>query len=468
VREWLPIEQAPASILLKDRVLARIVTTAAAETGTLGRGATDGSADLNRLDVAGLGLDPNDENSVDRNHEGLFLIPQSTANGRRVGTRELLVDLQRRHPDRLLLQSNALVERIALDEGPDGQLVAGAVEFLHGRYLYGASPRFAPTPDAQRPGIRRRVTVRREVVLAAGAFNSPQVLMLSGIGPAAHLAEHGIGCKLDLPGVGGNLQDRYEMSVVTEFDRPFGIVDGATFGAPGDPVMADYRTGNPLNPYRTNGILVGIKRRFSGGSEHPELFVFGSPSRFEGYEPGFAVKGVTGRNHFTWAVLRGYTENTSGTVRLRSADPTQPPEINFRYFDDGRGGAKDLAAIREGIDLARTINAASSGYAWLDRAGQKEIFPGPALQDPARMDEFVRKQAWGHHASCSNPMGPAGDPVAVVDSRFTVHGTSNLRIVDASVFRNIPGLFPVLAIFMLAEKAGEVMVADAERTAAAR
>jgi choline dehydrogenase len=361
--------------------------------------------------------------------------------------------------DRLVVQTDALVERIIFDRTADG-LRASAVSFRHGRHLYRASPRYS----AETPWTRYRVKVSREVVLAGGTFNSPQLLMLSGVGPANELRRHGVPVRLDLPAVGSNLQDRYEMSVVSRYSHRFGITDGLTFGAPGDPGMARWNADPLSSVYRSNGIVVGVK--LAPVSGRPDVFVFGSPSRFEGYEPGFAAKALADPRYFTWAVLKGWSQNRKGTVRLRSDNPTEPPEVNFRYFDDATGGDADLDGVLRGLRFARAVNRRADQLAWLDQARATEVFPGPALADGTeRLREHVRRDAWGHHAACSNPMGRSGDGRSVVDGQLLVHGTSNLRIVDASVFSQIPGMFPVVAIFMLAEKAATDMLALAAREA---
>jgi choline dehydrogenase len=453
---WLPVEQVPPTILLRDRTLARIVVAAAIEAGVpVPRPGHE--IDLNSLRVAGLVPDPNDPAHVEAARDGLFLVPQSTKDGRRQGVREYVLDALARLGDRLVVQTDALVERIVFDRTDEG-VRARAVSFRHGRHLYRASPQYR----ADETWTRHRVQVSREVVLAGGAFNSPQLLMLSGIGPADELRRHGVPVRLDLPAVGTTLQDRYEMSVVSRYSDRFGITDGLTFGAPGDPGMARWKADPLSSVYRSNGIVVGVKLAAADG--RPDVFVFGSPSRFEGYEPGFAVKALTDPRYFTWAVLKGWSQNRTGTVRLRSADPTEPPDVNFRYFDDATGGDADLDGVLRGLRFARAVNRRADQLAWLDQARAVEVFPGPALADGTKgLRDHVRRDAWGHHAACSNPMGRSDDGRSVVDGQLLVHGTSNLRIVDASVFAQIPGMFPVVAIFMVAEKAAADMLALAAR-----
>jgi len=464
VREWLPVETSPAAILAADPTLARIVTAALVESGQLAPPVS--AVDLVHGELHGTLLDPNDPVGIEAGREGAFLVPQSSREGRRYGVRERLREAAPRLLDTLSFQTDALVERVVLEPGDDGTPRAVGVDVLLASAAYAASPRHRPLDLDERARRRRRVTARREVVVSAGAFNTPQLLMLSGIGPAPHLREHGIEPVVDLPGVGGNLQDRYEMTVVTEHDRPFAVFDGKTFGERRDPGMAEWRSGDPNALYRSNGILVGLKQKVSGGSEHPELFVFGAPSNFRGYRPGFAEDGVRGGDHFSWAVVRGYADSQVGTVRLRSADPTDVPAINFGYFDDGRGGStsdRDLAALREGIARARRIDATAAALRFTDQVPAVETFPGADVTSDADLDEVIRREAWGHHASCTAPMGRDGDPRAVLDSKFSVRGVASLRVVDISVFPRIPALFPLMTLFAVSERAATEIIADAER-----
>src|SRR5262249_54441511 len=146
--------------------------------------------------------DPNDRGWARRNAEGLCYAPLTTRNHQRIGARERVLDAMKRYPDRLRLELNALAAKVLLDRD---QRAVG-VEYLRGGRLYGAHCR----PSAA-TGERREIRASREVILAGGAFNTPQLLMLSGIGPPEVLARHGIDVRVDLPGVGRNLQDRYEI-----------------------------------------------------------------------------------------------------------------------------------------------------------------------------------------------------------------------------------------------------------------
>ena len=177
--------------------------------------------------------------------EGLFSIPLAVKDGARNGTRELILATQASRKN-LTVKLNTFVTRIVFaDEPVDGALVATGLEaitYADGKQVYKASP----LADDAEKGTKIALTARKEIIVAAGAFNTPQILMLSGIGPSAHLAEMGIkGARsasgkvlpiVDLPGVGGNLQDRYEVCVVG--DQPEGkeleLLAGCTFNLEGD------------------------------------------------------------------------------------------------------------------------------------------------------------------------------------------------------------------------------------------
>jgi choline dehydrogenase len=160
------------------------------------------------------------------------------------------------------------------------------------------------------------------------------------------------------------------------------------------------------------------------------------------------------RNQFTWAVLKAYTENNAGRVTLKSKDPTKWPRIDFHYFSEGSDKQEaDLDAVVDGVQFVRQMNKALGSV--------KEIAPGPECDTPERLRQFIQDEAWGHHASCTCKIGADSDPMAVLDSRFRVRKTQGLRVVDASVFPKIPGYFIVSAIYMISEKAADVIIEDA-------
>ncbi len=368
-------------------------------------------------------FDPNDWRLVNGNATGVRYLPLTTSGHARTGSRERVLDVARRYPDRLAIRLNALATRVLLD----GDQRAIGVEFLEGERLYRAH-----TPASGRAGERRALYASREVILAGGAFNSPQLLMLSGIGPADALRQHGIEPRVPLPGVGTNLQDRYEIGVVNRMnEQAWGVFKDAAFDA-SDPQFAEW-SGRRTGVYATNGSILTVFRRSSPDVPLPDLFCMALLADFRGYYPGYSGVFARERNALTWVVLKGHTANRSGTVTLRSADPLVRPAIDFNYFSDGDA---DLNAVVEGVRFVRRVTRKLRERKLVDR----EELPGDDIVGDAELAEFVRVNAWGHHACGTCQIGPAGAN-GVLSSDFRVHGTRNLRVVDASVFPRIPGFF---------------------------
>jgi choline dehydrogenase len=401
-------------------------------------------------------FDPNAWSVAEEQKAGSFTIPLSTQNHTRIGPREFLRDVVKQFPGNLTIQPYTTVTRVLFDEESPEDNTAIGVECLVGRHLYRADPNSGVDCSVTEPE-RQNFYARREVILAAGAFNTPQLLMLSGIGPRAHLDKVGIPVRVDLPGVGRNLQDRYEVGVVFEMAERWSVNAGATFSdnPDFDPVLAqwlDKRQG----VYTSGGSALAFMKRSNPDDVDPDLVVFGLSSHFQGYFPLYFSFFENVRNHFTWAILKAHTKNTAGFVELVSADPLERPYVNFRYFNEGNNeDGSDLDAVVDGVKFARGIMK-DSPYV------RQELLPGPNVETDDEIKQWVRDQAWGHHASCTCKIGTPGDPDAVLDSNFNVFGTRNLRVVDACVFPHIPGYFIALPIYMIAEKASDVIIAAAK------
>jgi choline dehydrogenase len=394
--------------------------------------------------------DPNDHRNRAAAEGMTTLIPLATARGKRNGAREFVRAVQAKYPERLTIRMNTLATRVLFDKDKR----ALGVECREGKHLYRADPNAAEPPSYEQKEYR----CTREVILAGGAFNTPQLLMLSGIGPKEHLEDPAIGiaCLVDRPGVGSNLQDRYEVGVVTEMKRPFAMLKGTTFSAPidgarGDRSFQEWQRGRGL--YTSNGAMAALILKSDPAKHDPDLFVFALPGNFHGYYPKYSEAITSRKDHLTWAIVKAHTNNTAGTVRLKSSNPLERPAIRFHYFEEGNDASgEDLDAVVKAVHLVRKMNRGNHAIA-------SEIVPGPAVADDG-LREWVRKNAWGHHASCSCKMGKPEDRDAVVDSRFRVIGTKGLRVVDASVFPRIPGFFIVTPIYMISEKAADVIASD--------
>jgi len=464
---WLAVSRVNAGLLFGDRKLQRIVKAAVQQTV--------------REDVGHFvtrvkrGLDPNAWSTIRSRGEGIAITPVNidARSGKRSSPRELLLAVQKEHPDRLVIKTNTLACRVLFDRDQ-----AIGVEYVEQANLYRAHVRSPARSDESVSHYQRHSAyVIREVILAAGAFNTPQLLMLSGIGPKEELAKAGFdvgrspqsGDKSPVairPGVGKNLQDRYEVGVVTDMNANFDLTEGARF----EPDAADphYREWmeRGTGVYATNGSVVAIVKRSVPSRPDPDLYMFGVVGDFQGYEPGYSRKALERRDRFTWVILKAHTNGRAGSVTLRSPHFWDTPLINFRYFDDGLpddprrlGWEQDLQSIVEGVKFIRRINNSDA----MERLIEAEIAPGADLASDDQLAQFVKDHAWGHHCSCTCRMGPVGDDMAVLDGDFRVQGVRNLRVVDAFVFPTIPGLFIVSAVYMIAEKASDAILADAER-----
>src|SRR6516164_4175640 len=391
--------------------------------------------------------DPNDRAVLKQAVEGLFFTPLATHRHRRNGTRERLTDMAARWPHLLDLRLQALAMRVVLDE--DKRAVG--VECRSGGNQYRAHRH----PIAA-TGKTHIVLAQREVILAGGAFNTPQLLMLSGIGSAASLAALGITPRVDLPGVGRNLQDRYEIGVVNRMAIDvWPSLRNAEFRRGDPPWRVWSRWGRGM--YASNGSGVCVTARSDKKEVLPDLFVMSLMAPFQGYYPGYCRPIAEQRNRLTWSILKAHTRNRAGQVTLRSTDPTEPPCVDFRYFDlkDDPEEA-DLRAVVAGIRIARRLAEPllKSG------AISAEEVPGPDITSDSDLREFVRNHAWGHHACGTCAIGPAAAG-GVLGSDFRVHGVAGLRVADASVFPRIPGYFIASAVYMIAEKAADMISADA-------
>ncbi|HXO89837.1 MAG TPA: GMC oxidoreductase [Stellaceae bacterium] len=439
---WLQVEKAiPPAAALRDHGLVQVLLESA-DTAF-----DDIGQPVERLhDLVEAKADPNDWRLVSENAVGVRYTPLTTRNHARMGARERVLETAQKYPDRLQVELDALVTRVILDE----QNRATGVEYLKGERLYRAHGQ-----PATAPGVRSQAQATREVILCGGAFNTPQLLMLSGIGPREVLEPLGITVRIELPGVGKNLQDRYEVGVVNRmsFDH-WKILEGLTFSR-GDRAYQEWATRRE-GLYTSNGAVLAAILKSQPERPLPDLFCFALLGLFGGYFPGYSAAEVTKPNYLTWAILKAHTQNRAGEVVLRSADPRDTPLINFHYFDEGSDTAgEDVQSVVAGIRFVRRLTAKLKEQGLIAEEEQ----PGPALQTDDQLMDFVRNTAWGHHASCSCAIGPR-EGGGVLGGDFRVHGSEALRVVDASVFPRIPGFFIASAVYMVAEKAADVILAS--------
>lgn len=387
----------------------------------------------------------------------------------RTGPREFVLDVANAVNNdgtkkyKLDIALNTLVTKVNFDTSGARPKATG-VDYLVGKSLYRADTR-ASDGD----GVPGSVNARREVIVAGGAFNTPQILKLSGVGPASELQAFGIPVVRDLPGVGGNLQDRYEVGVAGKAPSDFALLKDCTFlqdpQGEDDPCYRKWKNlpGELKGAYTTNGLAFGYIHHSSQAAakgDDPDLYLGGAPALFDGYYPGYAVSATADRSIWTWLTLKAHSRNNAGTVNLTSADPRDTPRVAFRSLGEGVGGDADLQAVYEGVQYGLR---AFESLVPLDGAFER-VWPDPAnVSSEEEFKQFIRDEAWGHHASCTAPIGADDDPLAVLDAQFRVRGVDGLRVVDASVFPKIPGTYIVLPIYMVSEKAADVIIESARR-----
>ena len=306
----------------------------------------------------------------------------------------------------------------------DGERASG-VEFRHG-------------------GETRIATARREVILSAGAINTPQLLMLSGLGPAAHLAGHGIAVRADLPGVGQNLQDHLAAHVRYRSTKPWSMLRYLN-PLRGAVAMGQYlltRSGPLADP----GMSAGCFVRSDPALEEPDLKMLLVSALFS--HNGSRLVPM----HGFYAHINVARPQARGAVTLAGPDPDQPPVIGQ---NSNRTEAERIA-LREGVRIARRIFAQAA----FDTMRGEELGPGSAVQDDAAIDAYIRASAEAdYHSVGTARMG--GDPLAVVDPELRVRGTLGLRVVDASVMPHLPGGNTAIPVAMIAEKAADMILGRA-------
>ncbi|KAM3081218.1 hypothetical protein ACMFMG_005171 [Clarireedia jacksonii] len=455
---WFNINLTSPSLIAHDEnIVSWVMASSAAIGDNLGSGANITAAGVSDV----LHRDLNNNSPGRDSAVGVYQIPYSIDGRTRHGARNFIVDTvnavkpngEKKYP--LTLKLNTLVTKIRFSN--DSIPRAIGVDFLEGKSLYRADPRSGNSTA----GTFGSVNARKEVIIAGGAYNTPQILKLSGIGPKDELESFNIPVIVDLPGVGTNLQDRYETSTVSKTDEPFTAANGCTFlTTPDDPCLDQWEHNTTdAGLYATPGLVAAIVTKSSTSPSDADLIISGGPANFRGYFPGYSDQTAADALHWVWLTLKAQTRNRAGTVKLKSADPRDTPIITMNSFNTGSAGWEDdLQAVYEGMELSRTVLNDLIPL----RGNFTEVWPGPTVNTEEKMKEFILDEAWGHHASCTSPIGADDDKMAVLDSKFRVRGTKGLRVVDASVFPKIPGYFVVVPTYMISEKAADVIIQDAK------
>lgn len=317
----------------------------------------------------------------------------------------------------LRVVTGALVQRIVIESGR-----AAGVEYIKGKKSLVAR-------------------AEREVILAGGVVNSPQILQLSGIGDPEDIHPHGIVVRHELPGVGRNLRDHLALAVKQRITKPYSLISSLRPLATAKAMGRYFLFGS--GPAAVSALEAWAHLKSHPGLEYPDLQIYAVPIMYNDHgrdvipEEGFM------------AVMNGSRPQSVGTVKIQSSDPAAPPAIDPQYLSD----PEDLRVLREGIRLTRDI----IGQQAYDGFRGAEYAPGAATTTNADLDAYIRTNANTlYHPVGACKMG--SDDMAVVDASLRVRGVEGLRVVDASIMPNITSGNTNFPAMMIAEKGADLIL----------
>jgi choline dehydrogenase len=353
--------------------------------------------------------------------EGLSRVELTVGGGRRASTARAYLTPAKDRAN-LTVLTHAHVLRVTLERGR-----ATGVEY-------------------QRHGVTAAVRARREVILCGGSYNSPQLLQLSGIGPAAHLESVGVKPVHDLPGVGSNLIEHPNLLNIYGTRGCLGFTKFLRLDRAVLSVLQWYLFGD--GPFATAGSVANLFLRSALASNRPDIQIVTLSVHQHGHlwfplvtkAPVWAMTARIGVLH----------PQSRGSVRLRSADPLDMPRICFNLLTE----PADVEVMLEGVKLSRELFSQTP----LREVIQTELLPGSAVRTKSDLVAHLRQNVeHRHHPLGTCRMGPASDPEAVVDAQLRVHGIENLRVADASVMPDDPTGNTNVPTIMIGEKAADMV-----------
>jgi choline dehydrogenase len=365
-----------------------------------------------------IGIPANaDFNGVEQEGAGYYQL--TTRGGFRCSTATGYLRPAKKRPN-LEVRTGALVERIELA----GQR-AVAVAYRHG-------------------GAPRRAVAAREVLLAAGAIGSPHILQLSGIGPGAALQAAGIDVAHELPGVGANLQDHFQVRMYYRCPQPITLNDQLRSWMGKARIAAEFLL-HRAGPMSIGAGHVGIFTRSRDHVQAPDIQFHIFPLSTD--RPGLGIEGLHKFSGFTASVSHLRPESR-GRIMVKSADPAAPPGIWPNFLD----AVEDQEAIVGGVRVARRLSAAPALAPFV---AEEMSIGADAASDAEILTKAREVGATIFHPSGTCKMG--SDPMAVVDAQLRVHGIEGLRVIDASIMPTLVSGNTNAPTIMVAEKAAEMI-----------
>ncbi|KAK4980835.1 hypothetical protein LTR28_000117 [Elasticomyces elasticus] len=363
-----------------------------------------------------------------------------------------------RHTDNLEILTNTLVDKVTLEQSGDGSLRATGVELVR--------------PD----GKRLRAQARREVIVSGGAYCSPVILMRSGIGPRGELEKLGIECRVDLPGVGNNLEDHVIAFIPYEVSKPCLTTDHLSWhGDAADRNLVEYRKGRKgflgIMPFGTFA-YARLDERLKDSSLWQEALSKASPGRDPmglspqqpnieafhtecaptGFEPG------SGEASIFCTVVELFGPRSAGTVRLASSDPNDKPLVDHNYFAD----PLDLEVLAEAAHFANEIVMKGAGTAPVMKGSYPPEDKHHAFKNREEWKPWLRDHCQTcYHPSGTCKMGKDDDHMAVLDEKCRVRGVQGLRVADTSAMPKIPNGHTQMPAYGVGERCADFLKEDA-------
>ena len=350
-----------------------------------------------------------------------FSIPEFTAGkGRRVSTSRAFIHPIRHRPN-LHIETGALSTRVIVEDGR-----AVGVEYQQG-------------------GQTKVARASREVVLCGGAYNTPQLLMLSGIGPAEELRQHGIEPILDLPGVGRNLSEHASFFIHYRTSKPVSLLRHLRWDKLAVNLANWYLLGG--GPFADQATTAHAQVRTRPELERPDVQIFFNPARLDS-RPWFPLLKPRQEDQIN-AIMILLHPDSRGWMTLRSADPKDPPKIFLNLFSE----RSDVDTLIRGLRVARKVFETPP----LSDVVAEEVAPGVQAQTDAELEAYLKTAAMvSHHPVGTCRMGH--DELAVVDPQLRLRGIAGLRVADASIMPTVPGGNTNAPSIMVGEKAADLIL----------